>query len=41
MAAELVCWPGMIHGFFALGTITPVTNQAIDQASERLRQALA
>ncbi len=38
---ELVCWPGMIHGFFALATITPVTNQAIDQASARLRRALA
>ncbi len=41
VATELVCWPGMIHGFFALGTITPVTNQAIDRASDRLRQALA
>ena len=37
---ELICWPGMIHGFFALSTVTPVTNQAIDAASARLRTAL-
>jgi acetyl esterase len=38
---ELVCWPGMIHGFFAMATVTPATNQAIDAAGARLRAAFA
>jgi acetyl esterase len=38
---ELICWPGMIHGFFAMATVTPVTNQAIDAASARVKAALA
>ncbi len=41
VACELICWPGMIHGFFAMATVTPVTNQAIDAASARLRAAFA
>ena len=38
---EYRCYPGMIHGFFAMATVTPVTDQAIDAASARLTAALA
>jgi acetyl esterase len=34
-------YDGMIHGFFALSTVTPTTDDAIDAASARLRQSLA
>ena len=34
------CFDGMIHGFFGMGTITPVALEAMDAASARLRIAL-
>ncbi len=33
-------YDGMIHGFFALATVTPTTDEAIDAASARLRRSL-
>jgi acetyl esterase len=34
-------YPTMIHGFISMGTVTPVTNQALDAAGANLRAALA
>ncbi len=33
--------PGMIHGFFGMGAIAPVADEAVSRAAERLREALA
>jgi acetyl esterase len=33
------CFDGMIHGFFGMGTITPVALEAMDMAGARLRAA--
>ena len=38
---EQHCYPGMIHGFFSMATMTPVTNQAIAASAARLAAALA
>jgi acetyl esterase len=35
------CYDGMIHGFFGMGTITPVALESMDAACARLRTALA
>jgi acetyl esterase len=35
------CFAGMIHGFFGMGTITPVATEAVDAAAANLRSALA
>jgi acetyl esterase len=35
------CYDGMIHGFFGMGTITPVALEAMDAAGARLRAAFA
>jgi acetyl esterase len=35
------CFDGMIHGFFGMGTITPVANEAVDEAAANLRAAFA
>jgi acetyl esterase/lipase len=37
---ELRRFDGQVHGFFGLGSITPVANEAIDLAVERIRGAL-
>ena len=38
---EVTRYDGMIHGFYGLGAVTPVADQAIDASAERLRAALA
>ncbi|HVN50165.1 MAG TPA: alpha/beta hydrolase [Acidimicrobiales bacterium] len=35
------CFDGMIHGFFGMGTITPVALEAVDAASARLRSSFS
>jgi acetyl esterase len=35
------CYEGMIHGFFGMGTLTPVALEAMDAACARLRAAFA
>jgi acetyl esterase len=39
--AELVRWPGTIHGFFRWLAVTPAAREAIDAVGARLRKALA
>ncbi len=34
-------YDGMIHGFFSMGAVTPVADQAVDLAADALRTALA
>jgi acetyl esterase len=38
---EVKRYDGMIHGFFGLGSITPVANDAVDAAAAGLRSAFA
>jgi acetyl esterase len=38
---ELTRYDGMIHGFFALGMVTPVAGEAMELATSRLRADLA
>jgi acetyl esterase len=39
--AELVRWPGTIHGFFRWLAVTPAAREAVDAVAARLRDALA
>jgi acetyl esterase len=39
--AELIRWPGTIHGFFRWLAVTPAARDAIDAVGSRLRKALA
>jgi acetyl esterase len=38
---ELQRFDGQIHGFFALGSVTPAAAEAVDLAVERVKEALA
>ncbi|CAN5751481.1 alpha/beta hydrolase [soil metagenome] len=39
VAAKVVEYPTMIHGFYAMGAMTPVADEALDDAAARLRHA--
>ena len=39
--AELVRWPGTIHGFFRWLAVTPAAREAVDAVGARLRRALS
>ncbi|MCU1496429.1 MAG: putative lipase [Acidimicrobiales bacterium] len=39
VASELVEYPTMIHGFWAMTTLTPVADEALSAAAEALRRA--
>ncbi len=41
VAVEVKRYDGMIHGFYGLGVITPVADQAIDASAASLRAAFA
>jgi len=41
VAVEMKRYDGMIHGFYGLGSITPVADEAIATSAARLRAALA
>jgi acetyl esterase len=41
VAVEQRRFDGMIHGFFALGTVTPMADEAVELAADRLQTALA
>ncbi len=40
VAVDVVEYPAMIHGFWAMGALTPVADEAITQAAAALRRAL-
>ena len=40
VAVEYRCYDGMIHGFFGMGSLTPIAGEAVDWAGARLRDAL-